>query len=167
METTPKGMHPELLRILEAFSGSPANQIKPSDHVVFDLGVEGSDVDALIGDIESHFHFIGTDAEWRSARIVGDIDELVVRLQGKERPEVSAERDAQAAVVRRRNRIVIGVVCGWLGVGALTYLTSPQGFKAWVIITLCVALFSLSRSYVRVAGARRRWKRERLAKYGV
>ena len=163
-------LNPDLLRIVAAHAGCSPSDLRPWTHPVFDLGIDGLDVNALIEDIEKQFGFTGRDVEWRSVATLEDIDRLVTELQGAVRPEVLAdlERQRKGATVSGRIYLTLAilVLLAWFGLGWA--VRSSSGVLAgWVLLTLIVPLGGWVYFIARGVRVRRRWKRERFARYGV
>jgi acyl carrier protein len=167
MDAQGNELNPDLLQLIAAHSGRSIDRLYPFTHLVFDLGIDGEDVTELIDEIEKRFDFAATDDEWRSVSSVADIDHLVKRLRGQQRPEVVAERERNASVIGRRNRLIITAIVTWLVFGLVSYFVHRPTSAVWVLVTVCAALVHGSRVTLRAFLARRQWKRDRRARYGV
>jgi len=167
MRSKAETLDQELLPVIARHSDRPVGELHPWTHVVFDLGIDAEDIDDLVGDIERTFDFAATDAEWRSPSTLGDLDAMVKRLRGQRRPEVLLERERNAATLKRRGRIIIAALIAWLMSGFGAYFVHRPTFVAWIAVTVCAAGSCAVRDAFRGARERRRWKRERLARYGV
>ena len=167
MTTASIFLDPELLQIVSAKSGRHASELHPWTHVVFDLGIDGEDIDELVETIEKHFDFEATDDEWRSVGSLGEMSELVGQLRGRHRLDVPAERARAYSIGQRKERLVTLGVIGWCAAGVVASIVSFPVMVSWTLTTLLAVIAWGVRASARSAGARRRWKRERFAKYGV
>jgi acyl carrier protein len=167
MDAQGNELDPDLVQLIAAHCGRSVDHLYPHTHPVFDLGIDGEDVTELVQGIERRFGFAATDAEWRSVSSLADIDRLVKRLRGQQRPEVVVEREHNAKVIARRNRAVIAALVAWLGLGVVSYFVHRPAHMVWVVVTVCALLVHGSRMTLSAFRARRQWKRERRARYGV
>jgi acyl carrier protein len=167
MDAQGNKLDPDLLQMIAAHSYRPIDRLYPHTHPVFDLGIDGDDVTELVEEIERRFHFHATDAEWRSVSSLADINSLVGRLRGQQRPEVAAERERNADIIGRRNRVVTAALLTWLGLGVISYFAHRPTFVGWVAASVGALLVFKAGETYRAIRARLRWKKERRARYGV
>jgi acyl carrier protein len=163
-------LNPDLLRIVAAHAGCSPSDLRPWTHPVFDLGIDGLDVNALIEDLEKQFGFTGTDVEWQAVATLEDIDRLVSELRGTVRPEVLADLERQRKSATAGGRIYFAVstfvLVAWFGLG-WSARSSSGTLAGWMLLTLIVPLGGWVYFIARGVRVRRRWRRERFARYGV
>lgn len=62
--------------------GIPADSISAKTDLLYELGADSLTLVSLVGDVEDHFNISIDDADLAQLATVGDLAELIARLQG-------------------------------------------------------------------------------------
>ena len=160
-------LDPELLALLGERVGVGHQSLRPWTHIVFDLGVDGEDASDLARAIEERFGFIATEKEWQQVASIEDLDGLVKRLRGRQRPEVAIQLSQEAGERRHRTRVTSAGLVAWCGMGVVLWLTLSVGFLVWCGAIILGSVVLGTRGVLEATKASRSWRRERHARYGV
>ena len=141
MPTSRSEIEAGVVAILAKYTAHRSQPIRPDDHIVRDLGVDGDEASfLLVPEIEARFGIAPPIEAWSRAATVRDICQLVASHQDADPRDVAADRARRSAYQRR----ALTVLCLMVSVGLILCWLQPAFGVLWFAGSVLAAYVALA-----------------------